>query len=109
MNGGTRDRDPVPLRDSVAALGRDLGLPDPEVLGRVAATWSELAGPAVAAHAPVRSVRNGVCTVTADGPAWATEIRYLEAELVERCRAAFGEGVVTRLEVAVSAPRTTDS
>ena len=32
----TRERDePVPLRDALAALGRDLGVPDPDVLARV--------------------------------------------------------------------------
>ena len=30
----------------------------------------------VAAHAPVRSVRDGVCTVEVDGPVWATQLRY---------------------------------
>ena len=65
----TRKRDePVPLRDALAALGRDLGVPDPDVLARVVTLWREVVGSVVAAHAHVRSVRDGVCTVDGRRP-----------------------------------------
>ena len=83
----TRKRDePVPLRDALAALGRDLGVPDPDVLARVVTLWREVVGSVVAEHAHVRSVRDGVCTVTVDAPVWATQLRYLEQGVIERRR-----------------------
>ena len=66
MTRPRRNREPVLLSDALAAVGRDLGVPEPDVVARVVALWDELVGPAVAAHARVRSVHAGVCTVTVD-------------------------------------------
>ena len=92
------------MRDALQAVGRELGLPDPEVHERVATLWAELVGPALAAHTSVRSVRDGVCTVVADGPAWATPLRYLGDDLVARVTEALGAGVVGELRVVVERP-----
>jgi predicted nucleic acid-binding Zn ribbon protein len=101
------DREPVPLRDALAAVGRDLGVPDPDALARVVALWEALVGDAVAAHARVRSVRAGVCTVEVDAPVWATQLRYLEQGLIERAEAVLGPGVVTSVKVVVGGPAGT--
>jgi len=104
----TRSRDePVPLQEALAALGRDLGLPEPDVLARVVALWEEVVGPAVAQHARVRSVRAGVCTIAVDAPAWATQLRYLEQGLLERVADVLGPGVVTSAKVVVTPPAET--
>ncbi len=97
-------RDPIPLADALAALGRDLGVPEPDVVARVVALWQDTVGAVVAAHAQVRSVRDGVCTVTVDAPAWATQLRYLEQGVVDRISATLGAGVVTSVRVVVTPP-----
>ena len=38
--------------------------------------WADDRRAAIAAHAQVRSVRDGECTIVVDGPAWATQLRY---------------------------------
>jgi predicted nucleic acid-binding Zn ribbon protein len=98
-----RKRDVVPLGDSLRAVGRDLGMPEPDVVARVVALWEDIVGPAVAAHARVRSVRAGVCTVHVDAPVWATQLRYLEQDLITRAEAGLGTGVVTAVRVVVEA------
>ena len=108
MTRPRRNREPVPLRDALAAVGRDLGVPEPDVVARVVALWEELVGPAVAAHARVRSVHAGVCTVTVDAAVWATQLRYLEQGLVERAATVLGPGVVQAVKVVVSGPAETD-
>lgn len=89
--------------------------PDPrrvgELLGRVTASmgfdatvltaWPSLVGDAVAAHTRPRKLRDGVLTVAVDDPAWATQLRFLEADLVARLEAVVGAGKVTRIEVRV--------
>lgn len=102
MTRRPRRDEPVPLRDAVAAVGRDLGMPDPDELQRVVAAWPEVAGAALAAHAAVRSVREGVCTIAAEGPAWATQVRYLADDLVRRAEVVCGPGVVTSVRVVVA-------
>jgi predicted nucleic acid-binding Zn ribbon protein len=99
--------EPKPLRDAIADVGRELGLPDPEHLGVVDALWDEVAGPALAPHTTVRVVRDGTCVVAVDTPHWATQSRYLEAAFVERAASVLGAGVVRRLQVVVQGPERT--
>jgi predicted nucleic acid-binding Zn ribbon protein len=99
--------DPLPLADALAAVGKELGLPDTNAFDALVAAWPEVAGADVARHARVRSVRNGECTIEVDGPAWATRVRYLASDLVAHANARCGEGFVTQLRVVVGAPRST--
>jgi predicted nucleic acid-binding Zn ribbon protein len=102
----TRGRDdPVPLKDALAAVGRDLGVPDTDVHGRVVEVWREVVGSVVAEHALIRSVRDGVCTVAVDEPVWATQLRYLERGVLERVAAVVGPGIVESIKVVVAPPR----
>lgn len=93
--------DPTPVGDALAAVARDLGLPDPEVLGRLHSRWVDLVGSSLAAHARPLSLRDGVLTIEVEDPAWATQIRYLESTLKERSEALLGEGSVQSVRVVV--------
>ncbi len=95
--------EPVPLRDAIAAVGRELGMPEPDALAALAAAWPEIAGAALAGHATVRSVRDGVCTIEVDAAGWATQLRYGEQQLLERAKQCCGEGVVVSIRVVVRA------
>jgi predicted nucleic acid-binding Zn ribbon protein len=99
--------DPVPLKDALAAVGRDLGVPDTDVHGRVVEVWREVVGSVVAEHAQVRSVRDGVCTVAVDESVWATQLRYLERGVLDRVASAVGPGIVESIKVVVTPPRAT--
>jgi predicted nucleic acid-binding Zn ribbon protein len=94
--------EPLALRDAIAAVNRELGLPDPDALSAFVDAWSTIVGPALAQHAMVRSLRDGVCTVEVDSPGWATQLRYLEATVVERAAGVCGEGVVRAMRVVVA-------
>ncbi|MDQ3952268.1 MAG: DUF721 domain-containing protein [Actinomycetota bacterium] len=80
------------------ATGR-LGIPSPEATGRVWAAWSDIVGPAVAAHAEPTSLRGGVLKVRVDSPAWATEIGYLADEIRSRANAVTGKPLVSEVRV----------
>jgi predicted nucleic acid-binding Zn ribbon protein len=97
--------EPVALRDAVAAVGRELGMPPPGELGALANAWPEIVGDAVAAHATVRSVRDGVCTIEVDDPGWATQVRYAERQIVGRADACCGPGVLRSIRVVVTGAR----
>jgi predicted nucleic acid-binding Zn ribbon protein len=90
------------LGESVTAVGKELGIPEPNELAALTAAWSGIVGEAIAAHASVRSVRDGVCVVEVDDAAWATQIRYAERQVVERAAATCGPGVVTSVRVVVA-------
>jgi predicted nucleic acid-binding Zn ribbon protein len=92
---------PQPLRSSLDRLTRGLGAPDSEVLTRLFSRWDELVGGDVAAHAQPLSLLRGTLVVGVDAPAWATHLRYLEADLVSRLEGVLGAGQVARVEVRV--------
>ena len=99
---GRRNDEPVALGDSVAAVGRQLGMPEPDVFATLSAAWPTIVGEHLAPHTTVRSLRDGVCTVEADGPGWATQLRYAERQLVERAGECCGDGVVTAFRTVVT-------
>jgi len=105
----SRDGEPVPLRDSIAAVGRDLGIPAPDALAALTSAWPEIVGEALVAHAAVRSIRAGVCTIAVDDAGWATQLKYAERQLLERAEGCCGAGVVTSIRVVVAGPNAQDS
>jgi predicted nucleic acid-binding Zn ribbon protein len=63
--------------------------------------WEEAVGAGVAAHARPVSLNDGVLVVAVDQPGWATQLRYLSADLLLRLADVAGEGVVRRIEIRV--------
>ena len=83
-----------------AVLGR-LGAAELVALGKVTAAWEEAVGPDIARHATPVGLRRGRLVVAVDQPGWATQLRWLEAEVVARVTAVVGPGTVRALEVRV--------
>jgi predicted nucleic acid-binding Zn ribbon protein len=77
-----RDDEPARLRDTLAAIGAELGLPRAGAVEALRRAWESAVGADVAAHASIRSLREGVLTVVVDTAPWGTQLRYREAELV---------------------------
>ncbi len=93
--------DPRPLEDSLDRISRSLGGPPAAVLAAIFEQWETIVGPAVAAHArPVGLVRDTL-TVAVDEPGWATQLTYLEADLIRRIGEVAGAHAVRHVRVAV--------
>jgi predicted nucleic acid-binding Zn ribbon protein len=90
------------LGDALARVRAELGLPEPSALDTLDAHWSEIVGADVAAHARLESVRDGVATVTADSTLWASQLRYLEAAIVDGVAAIVGPDTVRSVRVRVA-------
>ena len=99
-----RSDEPRPLRDSLAEVSADLGLPEPDALAFLIQEWESLVGPDVAPHCRLTSLRDGVLRVTVDTAPRGTQLRYLEGELVERAASLVGGDVVRELRVRVGSP-----
>jgi predicted nucleic acid-binding Zn ribbon protein len=100
-----RRDEPVPLSDALREVGRELGMPEPDALARLLDAWPEVVGPALAGHARVRSIRDGVLTVAVDEPAWATELRYVADDLAQRVSERAGGAHVEEIRVVVERRR----
>jgi len=91
--------EPKSLKASLDRVARTLGGPDAGSLSGVFGQWADIVGPQLAAHARPLSLSSGVLIVAVTEPAWATELTYLNSELLRRFGEALGEGVVQRVEV----------
>ncbi len=106
LRTGPEEREPRPVADSLANTAKRLGVPSVGVLGAIFTHWDELVGPEVAAHATPRSLRAGVLTIEVDQPAWATQLRFLSAEVLARLTDAAGPEGVSELQITVAGPPT---
>lgn len=83
------------------ASGFGAGTTRASTLSAVFASWSDLVGDTVAAHSRPRALRDGRLAVVVDDPAWATQLRWLEADLVRRLGEVLGDGQVAAVDVRV--------
>jgi predicted nucleic acid-binding Zn ribbon protein len=97
------DNLPRPVGESIDRAAAALGAPRASALHSVFVCWTELVGPAIAAHARPLSLKDAVLTIGVDQPGWATQLRYLEPTLLAQLTVALGEGTVARVELRVVA------
>jgi predicted nucleic acid-binding Zn ribbon protein len=93
--------EPRPLSSSLDRVLRSLKAPDTRATGAVFGRWEEIVGARVAAHARPVKLEDGRLVVEVDDPAWATQLRFLEADLVTRLSEAGGLAV-TSVDVRVA-------
>ena len=93
--------EPVSIGDAAALVGDELGLAEPRSFALLVDAWNDVVGDTVAQHSRARGVRKGVLEIVVDAPAWATQLRYLESDLVERASQLVGPGVVSAIRVSV--------
>jgi predicted nucleic acid-binding Zn ribbon protein len=99
-------RDPRPIGEEIDRVLRSRGWQQRLVAARLVARWPEVVGPTVASHCqPRRLEDDGTLAVVADSAAWATQLSYLQAALLERLATVVGAGVVKRVRVRTGDPR----
>ena len=64
--------------------------------------WDSIVGPDLAEHTRPAAVDGDLLNVQASDPAWATEFRWLESEVVKRLAEATGSDRIRRVQVRVS-------
>lgn len=92
---------PRPVADSLDRVTAGLGGPAGKTLASVFEDWEALVGTQVAAHSRPLSLTRGVLVIGVDEPGWATQLAYLESDLLARIGTVLGSGEVTRVQVRV--------
>jgi predicted nucleic acid-binding Zn ribbon protein len=69
-------------------------------MGAVFGEWERIVGLDLAAHTKPEAFDDGELLVSADSPAWATQVRLLAPDLLKRLGAELGHGVVRRVRVS---------
>jgi predicted nucleic acid-binding Zn ribbon protein len=93
--------DPRRVGDSLDAISRRWGAPKAGALAAVFDRWDEIVGAQVAAHTRPIRLSAGALVVAVDEPGWATQLRFLEADLLRRCNEVAGPGSVAKIDVRV--------
>jgi hypothetical protein len=75
--------------------------PGSTALADLAGRWADVVGDALASHATPTKLAGGTLVIAVDDPAWATQLRYLEGDLVRRCNEALGTAAITATRTVV--------
>ena len=93
---------PVSVTEALDDVLRTMRAPSTRQLGGVFQRWADAVGPTVAAHTTPVSLERGRLVVEVDEPGWATQLRYLEQDLLRRIATVAGAGTVTAIELRVA-------
>ena len=97
----TRVEGPTALAGELARLTRRAGWSERLGAAQVAAAWVDIVGEELTAHCEPVRLAGRVLTVRAASPVWATQLRYLTTQLVERTDAVLGPGSVREVSITV--------
>lgn len=88
------------LAGALDALLDRLGAESTTAITGVFGEWPKIVGEQVAQHVTPIKLERGRLIVEIDDPSWATQMRFLEAQLVEKLNAATSS-TITAIEVRV--------
>jgi hypothetical protein len=94
-----RKKEPVLGAESVATALEGLGLTDYAQRLRIQIAWREAVGPEIAARTLPGSFSRGTLVVRTKSAAWANELTFLAADIVDRLNAALGRSAVKELKI----------
>jgi predicted nucleic acid-binding Zn ribbon protein len=95
------DRGPQRLGRALDRLMGSLRAPTVDVLDAVFTRWAEIVGDDVAAHCHPVSITGRTLLVEASDPTWASELRWLENEVLVRLSEVCGSERVSKVNVRV--------
>ena len=96
-----RADDPVPLKVGLEAFFHHLGAPPVDRFRQLGERWPEVVGPALAGPTRPAELRDGVLVVLCDDPAWASQIQWMETQIIERYRAVLPDVAIERIRIRV--------
>lgn len=98
---GKSARDPVRLGDAVTAAASKQGWGGALVEGAITTEWPLIVGPEIADHVTIEGYlpRTKELVLLADSPAWATQVRLLQRQVLAKIAQQVGPSAVTRVSI----------
>ncbi|MDG2025588.1 MAG: DUF721 domain-containing protein [Acidimicrobiales bacterium] len=97
----TTERGPQRIGRVLDRLLGTMRAPSVDVLDSVFSRWPEIVGPDVAAHCRPVSIESDTLTVAAEDSTWASELRWLEKDLLTRLAEVAGTDCISAVKVRV--------
>ena len=98
----TPDTNPIPLRQSLEYLLAGLGAPQIDAVNTLIDRWQEVVGPELATQVRAVAVKGSDLIVQVEDPAWASQITWLEVQLLERIASLIGSDQITAVIARVA-------
>ena len=96
------DRDAMPLGDLIPAALKGMKLDTHAQVAQIAACWSELVGPQLAANTRPAHLENKLLAIHVSHPAWLMELRGApSAEILARLQARFCRNLIQNIRFAI--------
>ncbi len=92
-------RDPRTLTETLGTLLAQRGWNQDVAVGGVIGRWPQIVGEDIAAHSTAETFENNVLTVRAHSTAWATQLKFLIPNLLNRIAQDIGDGVVREIRI----------
>ena len=96
---GPDSRDPQPLGRLTGKLAKDHGWQSKISEGTLFGLWPSIVGEDIAAHAEPTHLAEDVLHVRAESTAWATQLRYMQGQILAKIASSIGDGVVRTLRI----------
>jgi len=93
------NKEPVHLRSVLEQLLKDLGTPDITVVTSIVDQWEEVVGLDLATKISAVAISGSELIVRVDDPAWASQINWLEKQLLDKITSLVGEEKITSIRV----------
>lgn len=92
-------RDPEGVGNVFSRMLAERGWKSPVAIGAVLSRWHEIVGRDIAAHCVPESFDADTVLVRCDSTAWATQVRLITPQVLQRFETELGAGVVKKLSV----------
>ena len=93
---------PVELADALERVLGSLGAPPADLLSTVFDRWEEVVGADVARHCRPAAVEGDRLVIVASDPVWASEVRWLAQQVLERINELSSADRLTSIAVRVA-------
>ena len=92
-------KEPVHLRPVLEQLLKDFGTPDITVVTSIIDQWEEIVGSDLASKISAVAISGSELIVRVDDPVWASQISWLESQLLDKITRLIGEEKITSIRV----------
>ena len=97
-----REGSPVPIRRTLERLMAGMGAPEIDATTTIVDAWPDIVGPQLASRIVAVAVRGSELVIRVDDPAWASQLGWLEQQLLTRIEALVGPGRITSVTARVA-------
>ena len=93
------NKEPVHLRSVLEQILKDFGTPDITTVTSIIDQWEEIVGSDLATKISAVAISGSELIVRVDDPVWASQISWLENQLLDKITRLIGEEKITSIRV----------